>query len=162
MDAGQVMMPVCESLCFFCPALRARSRHPIKRYKKLLSDIFPRSQVLYLFSLLSKIFWSFVNGYAFFGQEYVLISYSFQSSSDQVVVLYRFSSLCFLKFVPWTGGWDRICYGVELEILQEAKFYILSLFICISFQAKMDVITEETSTFSGRIVSIFQPLLLKV
>ncbi|XP_031745206.1 protein SEMI-ROLLED LEAF 2-like isoform X2 [Cucumis sativus] len=44
MDAGQVMMPVCESLCFFCPALRARSRHPIKRYKKLLSDIFPRSQ----------------------------------------------------------------------------------------------------------------------
>ncbi|XP_008461315.1 protein SEMI-ROLLED LEAF 2-like isoform X2 [Cucumis melo] len=44
--AGQVMMPVCESLCFFCPALRARSRHPIKRYKKLLSDIFPRSQIM--------------------------------------------------------------------------------------------------------------------
>lgn len=54
--AGQVMMPVCESLCFFCPALRARSRHPIKRYKKLLSDIFPRSQVLYLFSLCQKYF----------------------------------------------------------------------------------------------------------
>ncbi|XP_028776287.1 uncharacterized protein LOC114733043 [Neltuma alba] len=36
--------PVCGSLCFFCPALRERSRHPIKRYKKLLADIFPRSQ----------------------------------------------------------------------------------------------------------------------
>ncbi|KAF3437919.1 hypothetical protein FNV43_RR20675 [Rhamnella rubrinervis] len=38
------IFPVCESLCFFCPALRARSRHPVKRYKKLLADIFPRSQ----------------------------------------------------------------------------------------------------------------------
>ncbi|KAH7527862.1 hypothetical protein FEM48_Zijuj05G0011600 [Ziziphus jujuba var. spinosa] len=37
------IFPVCESLCFFCPALRARSRHPVKRYKKLLADIFPRS-----------------------------------------------------------------------------------------------------------------------
>lgn len=45
----KVMMPVCESLCFFCPALRARSRHPVKRYKKLLADIFPRSQVSFLF-----------------------------------------------------------------------------------------------------------------
>ncbi|TKY67979.1 EFR3-like B [Spatholobus suberectus] len=35
--------PVCGSLCCFCPALRERSRHPIKRYKKLLADIFPRS-----------------------------------------------------------------------------------------------------------------------
>ncbi|KAF5752651.1 hypothetical protein HS088_TW01G00566 [Tripterygium wilfordii] len=35
--------PVCGSLCFFCPALSERSRHPIKRYKKLLADIFPRS-----------------------------------------------------------------------------------------------------------------------
>ncbi|KAI5341908.1 Hypothetical predicted protein [Prunus dulcis] len=37
------VFPVCESLCFFCPALRARSRHPVKRYKKLLAEIFPRS-----------------------------------------------------------------------------------------------------------------------
>ncbi|XP_019414056.1 PREDICTED: uncharacterized protein LOC109325902 [Lupinus angustifolius] len=36
--------PVCGSLCCFCPALRERSRHPIKRYKKLLADIFPRAQ----------------------------------------------------------------------------------------------------------------------
>lgn len=35
--------PMCESLCFFCPALRTRSRQPVKRYKKLLADIFPRS-----------------------------------------------------------------------------------------------------------------------
>ncbi|KAJ6847488.1 uncharacterized protein M6B38_277005 [Iris pallida] len=37
-------MSGCESLCFFCPSLQTRSRQPIKRYKKILSDIFPRSQ----------------------------------------------------------------------------------------------------------------------
>lgn len=40
------VVPVCGNLCFFCPSLRARSRQPVKRYKKLLSDIFPRSQVI--------------------------------------------------------------------------------------------------------------------
>lgn len=43
------VLPVCGSLCFFCPALRARSRQPVKRYKKLIADIFPRNQV--------SIFW---------------------------------------------------------------------------------------------------------
>ncbi|XP_022152867.1 uncharacterized protein LOC111020492 isoform X2 [Momordica charantia] len=38
------VLPVCGTLCFFCPALSTRSRQPIKRYKKLLADIFPRSQ----------------------------------------------------------------------------------------------------------------------
>lgn len=36
------ILPVCGSLCFFCPSMRARSRQPVKRYKKLISDIFPR------------------------------------------------------------------------------------------------------------------------
>ncbi|XP_058072858.1 protein SEMI-ROLLED LEAF 2-like isoform X2 [Magnolia sinica] len=38
------VMPICGSLCFFCPSMRARSRQPVKRYKKLLREIFPRSQ----------------------------------------------------------------------------------------------------------------------
>ncbi|CAM8920133.1 unnamed protein product [Rhodiola kirilowii] len=38
------VFPFCGSLCFFCPSMRARSRQPVKRYKKLLADIFPRSQ----------------------------------------------------------------------------------------------------------------------
>ncbi|KAI3704200.1 hypothetical protein L1987_74415 [Smallanthus sonchifolius] len=38
------VLPVCSILCVCCPSLRARSRHPVKRYKKLLADIFPRSQ----------------------------------------------------------------------------------------------------------------------
>ncbi|KAM7270197.1 hypothetical protein ACFE04_029411 [Oxalis oulophora] len=37
------VLPACGSLCFFCPGLRARSRQPVKRYKKLISDIFPRN-----------------------------------------------------------------------------------------------------------------------
>ncbi|KAG0478348.1 hypothetical protein HPP92_013067 [Vanilla planifolia] len=38
------VMPACGSLCCFCPSLRARSRQPVKRYKKLISDVFPRSK----------------------------------------------------------------------------------------------------------------------
>ncbi|KAL9232569.1 hypothetical protein vseg_007668 [Gypsophila vaccaria] len=37
------VLPACGSLCFFCPAMRARSRQPVKRYKKLIADIFPKS-----------------------------------------------------------------------------------------------------------------------
>lgn len=39
------VLPACGNLCFFCPGLRARSRQPVKRYKKLIADIFPRNQV---------------------------------------------------------------------------------------------------------------------
>ncbi|KAJ8445285.1 hypothetical protein Cgig2_024491 [Carnegiea gigantea] len=38
------VLPACGSLCFCCPALRTRSRQPVKRYKKLLANIFPRNQ----------------------------------------------------------------------------------------------------------------------
>ncbi|KAJ4969378.1 hypothetical protein NE237_016079 [Protea cynaroides] len=37
------ILPVCGSICVCCPALRSRSRQPVKRYKKLLSGIFPKS-----------------------------------------------------------------------------------------------------------------------
>nr|CAB3451263.1 unnamed protein product [Digitaria exilis] len=39
------VLPACERLCFICPSLRTRSRHPVKRYKKLLAEIFPRNQI---------------------------------------------------------------------------------------------------------------------
>ncbi|KAH1047138.1 hypothetical protein J1N35_037922 [Gossypium stocksii] len=38
------VVPACGNLCFFCPSMRARSRQPVKRYKKLLAEIFPRNQ----------------------------------------------------------------------------------------------------------------------
>ncbi|XP_058102408.1 protein SEMI-ROLLED LEAF 2-like isoform X3 [Magnolia sinica] len=38
------VLPACSNLCYICPSMRARSRQPIKRYKKLLNEIFPRSQ----------------------------------------------------------------------------------------------------------------------
>ncbi|XP_010907682.2 protein SEMI-ROLLED LEAF 2 isoform X2 [Elaeis guineensis] len=37
------VLPACANLCCFCPSLRARSRLPVKRYKKLLANIFPQS-----------------------------------------------------------------------------------------------------------------------
>lgn len=37
------VMPACDSLCFCCPSLRTRSRQPIKRYKKLIAEIFPKT-----------------------------------------------------------------------------------------------------------------------
>ncbi|GLT77771.1 hypothetical protein SLA2020_493290 [Shorea laevis] len=40
------LFPACESMCVCCPALRSRSRQPVKRYKKLLSEIFPISLFL--------------------------------------------------------------------------------------------------------------------
>ncbi|GLT96388.1 hypothetical protein SLE2022_140120 [Rubroshorea leprosula] len=37
------IFPACGSMCVCCPALRPSSQKPVKRYKKLLSDIFPKS-----------------------------------------------------------------------------------------------------------------------
>ncbi|TYI40100.1 hypothetical protein ES332_A02G139800v1 [Gossypium tomentosum] len=37
------VFPACESMCVCCPALRSRSRQPIKHCKKLLSEISPKS-----------------------------------------------------------------------------------------------------------------------
>ncbi|XXG53982.1 hypothetical protein AAC387_Pa03g1977 [Persea americana] len=37
------VLPVCGSMCVCCPALRSRSRQPVKRYKKLLAEIFPKT-----------------------------------------------------------------------------------------------------------------------
>ncbi|XP_041018680.1 protein SEMI-ROLLED LEAF 2-like [Juglans microcarpa x Juglans regia] len=37
------IFPACGSMCICCPALRSRSRQPVKRYKKLLAEIFPKS-----------------------------------------------------------------------------------------------------------------------
>ncbi|XAR68529.1 hypothetical protein NMG60_11003677 [Bertholletia excelsa] len=38
------VLPACGNLCYLCPAMRVRSRQPVKRYKKLIADIFPKSQ----------------------------------------------------------------------------------------------------------------------
>uniref|UniRef100_A0ACD6AGC5 Uncharacterized protein n=1 Tax=Avena sativa TaxID=4498 RepID=A0ACD6AGC5_AVESA len=41
---SQKIVPACGALCYFCPGLRARSRQPVKRYKQILAEIFPRTQ----------------------------------------------------------------------------------------------------------------------
>ncbi|KAK9041398.1 hypothetical protein V6N11_016500 [Hibiscus sabdariffa] len=38
------VLPACGSLCVFCPSLRTRSRQPVKRYKRLIAEIFPRNK----------------------------------------------------------------------------------------------------------------------
>ncbi|KAK7257871.1 hypothetical protein RIF29_32166 [Crotalaria pallida] len=41
----RVVAPACDNLiCCICPSLQPSSRQPVKRYNKLLSDIFPRNQ----------------------------------------------------------------------------------------------------------------------
>ncbi|XP_020258903.1 uncharacterized protein LOC109835337, partial [Asparagus officinalis] len=37
------ILPACGNMCVCCPALRPSSRRPVKRYKKLLAEIFPRT-----------------------------------------------------------------------------------------------------------------------
>ncbi|GJN31263.1 hypothetical protein PR202_gb19643 [Eleusine coracana subsp. coracana] len=39
------LLPSCESMCVCCPALRPSSRRPVKRYKKLLAEIFPKTPI---------------------------------------------------------------------------------------------------------------------
>lgn len=58
------VLPACGNLCFFCPSLRARSRHPVKRYKKMLAEIFPRNQVFFL-SHSPLFHWNFYIFYSF-------------------------------------------------------------------------------------------------
>ncbi|KAJ4754262.1 ARM repeat superfamily protein [Rhynchospora pubera] len=40
---SRTILPACGSLCFLCPSLRTRSRQPVKRYKNMLSEIFPKT-----------------------------------------------------------------------------------------------------------------------
>ncbi|XP_063937421.1 protein SEMI-ROLLED LEAF 2 isoform X2 [Daucus carota subsp. sativus] len=42
---SQKIFPACGNMCVCCPALRSRSRQPVKRYKKLLAEIFPKSPI---------------------------------------------------------------------------------------------------------------------
>lgn len=37
------LLPACENVCLCCPALNPSSRRPVKRYKKLLSEIFAKT-----------------------------------------------------------------------------------------------------------------------
>ncbi|CAL0320940.1 unnamed protein product [Lupinus luteus] len=37
------IFPACGNMCVCCPALRSRSRQPVKRYRKLIAEIFPKS-----------------------------------------------------------------------------------------------------------------------
>ena len=34
------VVPACGTFCICCPSLRSRSRQPVKRYKKLIADVF--------------------------------------------------------------------------------------------------------------------------
>lgn len=54
------VLPACGYLCCFCPSLRTRSRQPVKRYKKLLTDAFPRSPVSFLSNQETCIVLSFM------------------------------------------------------------------------------------------------------
>ncbi|OIV99432.1 hypothetical protein TanjilG_17242 [Lupinus angustifolius] len=40
----RVVTPVWDKVCCICPSLQPSSRQPVKRYNKLISDIFPRNQ----------------------------------------------------------------------------------------------------------------------
>ncbi|CAL9069534.1 unnamed protein product [Musa banksii] len=37
------LLPACGNMCVCCPALNPSSRRPVKRYKKLLAEVFPKN-----------------------------------------------------------------------------------------------------------------------
>ncbi|OIV90896.1 hypothetical protein TanjilG_15629 [Lupinus angustifolius] len=39
------IFPACGNMCVCCPALRSSSRQPVKRYRKLIADIFPKDEL---------------------------------------------------------------------------------------------------------------------
>ena len=89
------LFPACGSMCVCCPALRSRSRQPVKRYKKLIADIFPKSPVsmeLYSLSLCS------------FGCVCILFSDSMMLWYDVAIAnLFGFSCSCLQKWINDTS-----------------------------------------------------------
>lgn len=87
------VLPFCGSLCFFCPSMRARSRQPVKRYKKLLADIFPRSQVTFF---LTKFDYIFIVGSVYDGKlkDYV----NFENANLFGFMVTTISSMVWIRF----------------------------------------------------------------
>ena len=133
------LLPACEKLCFICPSLRTRSRHPVERYKKLLAEIFPRTQVTSFTN--SQKFWSYIVIYYFYslpiitmyqGQynvalfEILYYSYCFylahsvtHSTSTKVFVVDMeaiiVNFLLSLYFQEWTHNYKNICFVESLH-----------------------------------------------
>lgn len=76
------IFPACESMCVCCPALRSRSRQPVKRYKKYLAEIFPKSPVSF-FSPVNFLSWNWLLR-LFNCLFYLLIGYSSFLSDTQI------------------------------------------------------------------------------
>jgi hypothetical protein len=51
------VLSVCRGLYYLCPSLHPRSKQPVKRYKKILTNIFPATQVGKPFFLSSPMVW---------------------------------------------------------------------------------------------------------
>ena len=65
------VLPICGKICFFYPSQWARSIQPVKQYKNLLADIFPRSQEsiwlpLYRFYSIVMSLWRNLNNFCCF------------------------------------------------------------------------------------------------
>ncbi|KAM0890462.1 hypothetical protein ACQ4PT_027050 [Festuca glaucescens] len=107
-------MEVCESLCFLCPDLRTRSRHPVKRYKKLLAEIFPKSQVTFILNTDGSNFQLLTAGYV---QELAYVSY-FRS-------IYNFISvICALHKKDKSENLNNGVYALpQITVYLEQKFF---------------------------------------
>lgn len=81
------VVPACGSLCFFCPSLRARSRQPVKRYKKLIADILPRNQVIWYVIHGSLLLSFLLFLWVFYGLEGYWIELELSSCALNVVVV---------------------------------------------------------------------------
>ncbi|XP_058094146.1 protein SEMI-ROLLED LEAF 2 [Magnolia sinica] len=133
------VLPVCGNLCFFCPSLRARSRQPVKRYKKLLAGIFPRSQN---------------------GEKFVLGRISKRMNEDVepndrlICKLCEYASKNPMRIPKITGDLEQRCYkGLRNEHFGQSK-----VVACI-YKKLLASCKEQMPLFASSLLSIVRTLL---
>ncbi|WVY99285.1 hypothetical protein V8G54_025355 [Vigna mungo] len=136
------VVPVCGNLCVFCPSLRARSRQPVKRYKKLMADIFPRNQkpFLALFRYLS-------------GDDYCDFQVA-EPNDRKIGKLCEYASRNPMRIPKITDNLEQRCY----KDLRHENFGSVKVVLCI-YRKLLSTCKEQMPLFANSLLGILRTLL---
>ncbi|PPS01038.1 hypothetical protein GOBAR_AA19625 [Gossypium barbadense] len=143
------VMPACGSLCFFCPSLRTRSRQPVKRYKVLIADIFPRKKREEIGSCLADL------GNAGNVMERKPRDIEEDGPNDRKIgKLCEYASKNPLRIPKITESLEQRCY----KELRNENFQSVKIVICI-YKRLLVSCHDQMTLFSSSLQSIIQTLL---
>ncbi|KAL0453097.1 UNVERIFIED_CONTAM: protein SEMI-ROLLED LEAF 2 [Sesamum latifolium] len=131
------VLPACGSLCFFCPALRSRSRQPVKRYKKLIADIFPGPRLAELKNLSCP----------FALQEE-------EPNDRKIGKLCEYAAKNPLRIPKMTTSLEQRCY----KELRNENFRSVKIVMCI-YRKMLSSCKEQMPLFANSVLTIIQTLL---